>query len=221
MQKLVVLVHITKFLIEPMEELFAEIAPETRIIHLLDEGVLQISLKTGSINPKIVRRVCNLAIAAEEAGADVILLTDSASSLAVDVARKLISVPIVKINEPMIEAAVERGRTIGIMATDRATLSPSSSLVEEIAKKKHKDVTVRTLLCEGALQARLTGDIARHDQLLLQTLEDFSRSVDIIVLAQASMVTIAPQAQGRVGIPILSSPKMAIEKVKQILRTGE
>jgi len=220
MGKLVALLHTTKVLIEPMEKLFAEIAPEPKLIHLLDEGILHMSLKTGTIDSKIIRRVCNLAIAAEEAGADVILLTCSATSSAADVARELITVPLVKINEPMIESAVERGNKIGIMATDKATLSPSSSLVEEIAKKRHKEVTVKTILCEEALQARLAGDTAKHDQLLLQTLENFSRSVDVIVLSQASMATIVQQAQSRVKIPVLSSPKLAVEKVKQILESA-
>lgn len=221
MGKTVALLHSTKVIMEPIEKLFAEIAPEVRVFHLLDEGLLKIGYYEEAPRKKIYKRTFNLIISAEEAGADVIVVTSSVVWPVVDMALKLISVPVVQINKPLMEAAVERGKTIGIVATDPHSIPASKSLAEEVAKKKGKDVTVRTVLCEEAFEARLAGDIAKHNQLLLQTLEDFSREVDVIALAQASMATVAEEAQGRVRIPVLSSPKLAVEKVKEILRTGE
>ena len=45
-------------------------------------------------------------------------------------------------------------------------------------------------LCEGAFDALMGGDVARHDAMVADALGTLGREVDVIVLAQASMARV-------------------------------
>ena len=67
-------------------------------------------------------------------------------------------------------------------------------------------------LCEGAFDALMGGDPAKHDALVAAALRELVTQVDVIALAQASMARVVDtldEAERRV--PILASPSLAIE----------
>lgn len=74
------------------------------------------------MSKKVIRKMCFYMIIAEESGAEVILNVCSSISETVDIANKIIHVPIIKIDEPMVELNVKTGRKIGVVATLETTL---------------------------------------------------------------------------------------------------
>ena len=92
--------------------------------------MLQDLLRDGT-SPAITRRIVTLATLAADAGADLIVFTCSSTSPAIDAARKLVPVPIVKIDDVMYADAARSDGRVGLLCTTRSTLEPSRSLLAE------------------------------------------------------------------------------------------
>ena len=75
-------------------------------------------------------------------------------------------------------------------------------------------VEVVPRLCEGAFDALQSGDAERHDAIVGEELDRLAASVDVVVLAQASMARIAA-GRPTGGVPILSSPRSAVEAIAE------
>jgi Asp/Glu/hydantoin racemase len=58
-----------------------------------------------------------------------IVVTCSSTSPAVDVARRLVPQPVLKIDDPMTTEAVRRGSRIGLLCTASSTVEPSGALL--------------------------------------------------------------------------------------------
>lgn len=112
----------------------------------------------------------------------------------------------------MVDRAVREGRRIGVMATLPTTLHPTTDLLRRRAVLAGKAIELTSRLCEGAFEALMAGDAARHDTLVAAGLRELAATVDLILLAQASMArvvdTLAPEDR---RVPILASPPIAID----------
>ncbi len=212
-------IHTVPSLVNLFNDLAREILPEdVEIFHIADEMLLKIVLAQGGLSPFIFRRVAEHVIAAEAAGASVVQLTCSSISPCADIAQSLVSIPVLKIDEPMVDRALALGERIGVAATAPTTLKPTTELVLARARAMNKAVQVDSVLCTGAYQALFSGDAEAHDRIVRQHLTDLMQRSDVILLAQASMArvvaTIPPQEQ---LVPILSSPRLAIERARLVL----
>jgi Asp/Glu/hydantoin racemase len=155
--------------------------------------------------------------AAELTGADAVLSLCSSLGPSIDAARKLVKIPVIKIDDAMTEKAARDARRIGVMATVRTTLKPTVDLVNEKAAFLDKQVSVEQKLVDGAFQILMDGDKDRHDRMVAEAARELAGAVDLIVLAQASMTRLAPRLQAETGLPVLSSPRLAIEYARQVL----
>lgn len=201
--------------VEPVfRDLFKELIPDVEVIDFVDSQVLADVRKVGYVQESHITRMCHLAQAAEAAGADLIFSACSSLGPSMDVARKLVNVPIVKIDDAMTQRAVELGSVIGVMATVPTTLPPTVDLIQHWASVANKTVEVKQHLCEGAFDVLMSGDRDRHDQMVLQGALQLAPQVDLIVLAQASMSRLAPMLSRETGKVVLSSPRLAAEYVK-------
>ncbi|MFI2632676.1 aspartate/glutamate racemase family protein [Streptomyces collinus] len=201
-----------------INEYLAELAPDAKVLHFVDSDVLAAVVREGEVSPASTQRMVHLAQAAESAGADVIFSACSSVGPAIDVARRLVSVPIVKIDDAMTASAVETASAIGVLATVPTTLPPTRALVEEKARAAGRDITVQERLCEGAFSVLMAGDRYRHDGMVLDGARALAKEVDVIVLAQASMARLAPAIAEAVGKPVLSSPRSGAENAVRVLR---
>ncbi|MGE5619015.1 MAG: aspartate/glutamate racemase family protein [Sphingomonadaceae bacterium] len=212
------LIHTVPPLLEVFNRLGAEILPDVRRIHLLDEFVLERVRQRGHLAPEDSERVAQHARAAEEIGANLILVTCSTISPCVDHARKAVRVPIVKIDDAMIAKAVSLGSRLGVVATNHATLEPTRRAIQSQAEQMGRKVDVELVLVDHALAALMSGDGATHDLLVSQAVQRIAPGVDAVVLAQASMARVLeaiPESER--PVPILSSPHLALEQVKLAL----
>jgi Asp/Glu/hydantoin racemase len=218
MSKTLGMIHTVGRLAAGFEQLCEEILPDVDYFSISDEGVLQMVMQAGQVTPAIHRRVADDVVCAEEAGADVVLVTCSSISPCVGVAEKMVAVPALRIDQAMVEKAISIGKTVGVVATASTTLKPTSNLVEERSRAARKDAQVRTVLCEGAHEAMLAGEDEQHDVIVRRYLYDMMEICDVVILAQASMARVADQIpEAEREVPILSSPRLAMEKVRQII----
>jgi Asp/Glu/hydantoin racemase len=217
-----VLIHTISPLVEVLNGLAGELLPGVVLTHIVDEPLLQRIRQRGHLAPEDLDRLRSHVAIAQEVGADVVLLTCSAVSPYVDDVRPEAEVPVLKIDEAMIEEAVASGRRIGVVATNETTLDPTRQLLESQAAAVGKEIDTELVLVEHALEAVLSGDGDTHDRLVKEAVLDLSGRVDVVVLAQASMarvLDVIPPSDRRVAI--LSSPHLALQRAKELLSRAE
>jgi Asp/Glu/hydantoin racemase len=155
---------------------------------------------------------------AQDAGADYILFTCSSIGAAVEASAALTEVPVLRVDQPMADKAVQTGKRIGVIATLPTTLQPTSDLVRRRAGVAGKEIELSSVLCEGAFDALMSGDAATHDKKVGDALKQLSTEVDVIVLAQASMARVVDTlSEADKKVPILASPPIAIQYLATIL----
>ena len=215
------LLHTVGFLADMFRDLFRESIPDVNSFHIVDEGIIKQLMENDGLTPAIVRRIALQANLAAESGADLILFTCSSTSPAVDTVRNLIDIPIMKIDDPLADKAIELGEKIGVITTAKTTLKPSIDLISSRAAEKGKPVEIVSTLETDAFQARLSGNVGEHDRIVRGAIDKLSAQCDVIVLAQASMAHLVEQAQDSYSIPILASPKLCISALKDMVRNGK
>ena len=211
--------HTVSSLVGLFNDLSKELLPVgTEVFHIADELLLKTVMVLGGLSPFIYQRVAENVVAAERAGATVVQCTCSSISPCVEAVRLLTGIPVFKIDDPMIEKAISMGRRIGVAATARTTLKPTTELVHARAAARKVDVKVDPLLCEGAFAALSAGDTATHDRIISQALRELMARNDVVILAQASMARVANSIPvDEQIVPILSSPHLAIEALARVL----
>ena len=191
--------------------------PDAEISNLLDDGLTGALSREGGLTPPIVQRICDLALYAARTGADGILFSCSAFTPAMDVAKQLVTIPVLKPDEAMIEAALETGRRIGVVATMPASAPTQAQQLQAAATQQGKSIQVTTAVAAGALAALNAGDTTTHDRLVADAAERLAPDVDVICLAQFSMARARAAAQARARVPVLTSPTAAVARLKTTL----
>ena len=212
------LVHTSATLVPVFAQLCKDKLPGVNVFNISDDSLVKGIIAAGSLTAQISRRVAGYLESAELAGADYILVTCSSIGPAVEAAAKLIAVPVLRVDQPMADKAVQTGKRIGVIATLRTTLEPTADLIQRRAQQAGKQIQLTSRLCEGAFDALMSGDGAKHDSLVATALKELSKQVDVIVLAQASMARVVdglPAADKRV--PILASPGLAVDYLATVL----
>ena len=217
-KKRLTLIHTSGVMIPVFGGLCAELLPEVEIVHVVDESLLKDIIANKGLSKATARRVVGQIISAEQAGADFIMVTCSSIGPAAELGRRLVDVPVMRVDEPMAELAVKQGSHIGVVATLASTLNPTAELIKTQAKEQAKEVEVTTKLCEGAFEAVISGNAATHDKIVGAGIRELAERVDVIVLAQASMARVVDNLAAEAKkVPILSSPRLAVERLANLL----
>lgn len=212
------LIHTSATLVPVFQRLCAANLPGVEVFNIADDSLIKDVIKRGQLTPATARRVVQHVASAEAAGAEYILVTCSSIGRAVETAAGLASVPVLRVDQPMADRAVQSGRKIGVIATLQTTLEPTADLIQRRAQTAGSQIELTSRLCEGAFEALMSGDTAKHDRMVAGALGELAEQVEVIVLAQASMARVVeglPQADRRV--PILASPPLAIEFLATVL----
>ena len=200
-----------------LKKMMSESMPDIPNFHIVDDSLIQDLLQTGEFTPSILKRLSAQILMAKEAGADIIMVTCSSIAPGVDFAKKLVDIPVLKIDEPMAELAVESADTVGVLATAKTTLVPSVDLINQVAEKKGKPVKVKSKLISEAFDFFLQGDMDSHDRLVKTAGVELARQSDVLVLAQASMSHLAAEIEKASGTPTLTSPQIAMDALKKMV----
>lgn len=221
MTRSLVLVHTVRPLLGVFDRLGAEYLPGVQLFHVLDEPLLERVYRRGGLALEDAGQLKSYVDIAEQIGAGAMLVTCSTLSPCVDDVRSNTRLPIMKIDEAMINEAVRLGSKIGIVATSPTTLEPTRRLLIAQSQSAGKEIETETVLVDAALSALLRGDGRSHDDMVMSAILNMLNKTDVIVLAQASMarvLDIIPLAHR--SVPILASPPLALKSLQSLFPLG-
>lgn len=217
-QKTLGLIHTSATLVPIFQNLCKEHLPEVNTFNMVDDSLIKDVIVNQKLTPTTAKRVVNQISSAELAGADYILVTCSSIGRAVEAAASLSNVPVIRVDLAMADLAIKTGKKIGVIATLSTTLDPTSDLVSRRAKIANKEIELKSILCEGAFDALMSGNAELHDKMVGDALIKLSQEVDVILLAQASMARVVDNLpEEHKKTPILSSPGTAIQYLASII----
>lgn len=211
------IIHTTPATVESMKALAAELLPGCEVINFVDDSILPQLARNGGDLSEVEERLIHYARFAEQVGADIILEACSSVGELVSKMGAAVSPPVVRIDDAMAEAAVQRGTRLGVAATLATTLGPTARLLRAKAEAAGKQVEITPLLIEGAFQKLIAGDREGHDNLLIEKLQELARATDVVVLAQASMARVLPGLPTLERSKFMSSPRLAMERVQNVV----
>ena len=211
-------IHTSATLVPLFQQLAEKHLSGIETFHISDDSLIKDVIRRNELTPVTAKRVAQHVASAEEAGADFILVTCSSIGPAVEAADKQVNVPVLRVDQPMADAAVLTGSRIGVIATLSTTLDPTAALIRRRAVVADREVTITERLCEGAFDALMSGDTEMHDIAVAAALRELSETNDVIVLAQASMARVADALPAKEKpVPVLSSPLLAVQHLAAVL----
>ena len=179
--------------------------PGIRIDFITDSSLLPEIRKAGKPTQPVIQRMTLYAMAAQAMGADLILNSCSTAGEVADIFSQIVSVPVIKIDDPMASEAARLGENIALIATLPTTLGPSRRAIERHGKAIGRDIKVNEYLDQPAWEALAAGDSKRHNQILIESIRKLDAGgFDAIVMAQVSMRALLPELK-EVKTPVLCS----------------
>lgn len=214
------IVHAALISSEAVKPYIAEFIPEVTVVHHVDDTVQNgnLACEPGTIPKGNYLRFAMYCHFLQEAGVDLVMLACSTFNRAVEYARPLIDMPLLQIDRPMMDLAVQRGRRIGLLATLPTTVPSSERLLRLAAGEAGREVEIDTVLCSEAFEAIKAGDKVRHNALLLEQIEIMGSRNDAIVLAQVSMSALEPDLKNT-AVPVINSGRTSFARVREILES--
>ena len=222
MSKKIGLIHTSATLIPVFQELIKKHfeGQDIKVFNIVDDSLVKNIIDRGSLTTEISKRVLDYVSSANDSGADYILVTCSSIGQAVEMAASYSKVPVLRVDQPMADVAIQTGTKIGVVATLASTLEPTSDLVRRRAAIAEKEIELTSRLCEGAFDALMGGNPELHDKLVVAVLKELTQEVDVILLAQASMARVVGQlSEDDKKVPILASPEIAVQHMASLLNS--
>lgn len=142
-------------------------------------------------------------------GAAVVLCTCSTLGPGAERAATRTAVPVLRIDRPMVDRALDLGGRILIVAALASTLAPTRDLIERVAAERGLSPTIREVVAEGAWPLFEAGDREAYWRRIAAAVRPQVTDVDAVVLAQASMAG-AAELLADTGVPVLSSPETGV-----------
>jgi len=217
MKRNAVFIHTSPAAIGPLKTFYGAQAPELQVVNLLDDGILGM-LAAGDYRKAQERLLALIATGRDAYGAEAALLTCSAVPRStMDQLRSLAGIPVLKIDDPMADAAVRAGRRIGVIYTFAPTRTPTETLLQEAAMAAGTTCDFTFALVEGAYEALLSGRSAEHDELVLRAADGLGPVTDALVLAQVSMAHLGPGIHSRTAKPVITSLATSLSAMREAL----
>lgn len=206
-------IHATCSAVPPLNAAFNRLAPDATVLNFVDENIQFHANQIQGIDDKIYQDFVHIVIKAQEAGVDAIVVACTVLTPIVDVVKPFTKVPILAVDRPMLEKAVNNYTKIGVVATNAPSGPATKIQLEGIAKKISKTIEVDTEIDTKAMIALKTGNEAEHHRLnQAAAIELKKRGCETVILAQITQAA-AEQEVALVGIPVLTSPNEAVKAV--------
>ena len=186
--------------------------------HLVDTGLLAAARARGSaaVRGAIADRLRRLV--AE--GADVVVVTCSETGPEAERVGAEAGLHVLRVDRPMAEAAVLAGRRIALVSSLTEAAATLAPLLREAAAAAGRTVELVDVHCPGIWGAFESGDLVTYSAAVADAVRRGVRAVepavDVVVLAQASMVGAAPLLRD-LHVPVLTSPRLAVEAAVELV----
>lgn len=212
-------VHTVAFLADEFKQSMKTRLPQVDCFHVLNESLLQ-DLLRGEDKARVYRRVVEQILLAADAGADLIAVSCSSTSPAVDIARPLTRSRILKIDDPLAAEAVRTGTRVGVLCTASSTMEPSTTLLRAHALDQQREISISAEINAQAYSALMEGNRALHDELARESARKLAGGVDVLVLAQASLSHLRLPLAAELACPVLASPPLLMQQLEQLVADG-
>lgn len=212
------IIHAAVFTANTVAPYCKEIIPEVEIMHLGDDTIQRDNLAApvGTIPKVNFFKFATYCHFLEEAGVDLIMLGCSTFNQAAEHARPMINTPILNIDRPMMDLAVQQGKRVGLLGTLPSTMPASERLLREAAADAGKEVEVVPVLCAEAFKILREGNPAKHNEILLEAIDSLSKQVDAIVMAQVSMSVLEKELTNT-RVPVYNSGRTGFTRAREML----
>lgn len=215
--KTVAVLHTTPVTIEGLKPHFQSILPDVKVMNFLDESILPEINRAGRITPELRFRFHSLMRQAAMASPDLLLSACSSVGGLMEEGAGLVSMPALRIDEPMLRQAAATGGRIGVAATLASTLDPTVDLLLRCAEQERKKVQVNRLLISEAGPLLSAGKTDEYLGLTAQKISGLLEECDLVVLAQASMAGALKLIPDGDRLPVMTSPASGIAALKKWL----
>ncbi len=212
------IIHAAVFTANTVAPYCQEIIPEVEIMHLGDDTVQRDNLRApvGTIPKVNFFKFATYCHFLEEAGVDLIMLGCSTFNQAAELARPMINTPILNIDRPMMDLAVQQGKRVGLLGTLPSTMPSSERLLRQAAAEAGRKVEVFPVLCAEAFKILRAGDPKKHNEILLDAIDSLSKEVDAIVMAQVSMSVLEKELTNT-RVPVYNSGRTGFTRAREML----
>jgi glutamate racemase len=132
-------------------------------------------------------------------------------------------VPVIQIDEALMEEAVNHGGKILVIATHGPTVKSTQDLLLETANRHGKKVDFTGTTTEKAFELLGEGKIKEHNEAIAEVIRNTmkTQSIDIVVLAQLSMSVFTfsyPDPVATFGVRVLNSGELGFVRAGEVLR---
>ncbi len=213
MHKKITVIHTTIATVTSVPPMIQEMYDGFEIVNILDDSMLNEIKEKGRLTKQVIERFIQYVIVAKNNGSDAILLACSSIGEAGDIARKIVDIPLFKIDEPMAAMAAEKGHRIMVLGTVQSTLYPTSKLIES---KTQASQTVECKLIPNVFDL-YSVDREEHDRKIADVIMENQDDYDVIVLAQASMSNAVQYVVDK-RTEILTSLPLGLMQLKEIIK---
>lgn len=200
----------------PFAKPFEESNPDIKIYNIMDDSLLVDTRTYDGMTPTIASRMLQYAKAAENSGAEGIIVTCTSVNQATKYIKPLLNIPIINIEEPVAEMAVQNGKRIGILATLPTSPAAIGRVIQEKAAEMGKEIELVPRVAEGAFDILCAGDREKHDEMIREELYRLAQEVDVIAFAQISM-SLIQYDKSKVPVPVYMIGPSGFEKIKQLM----
>ncbi len=208
-------------LVDNFKNTLQSVLTDCEIIRIADDSLIADVKKLGPHDEGIKNRIFLHIESAILAGAQLVVIACSSVGQIAQLADEKYSVKVMRIDEAMMEKAIETGLRIGVVASVATTIEPTVTLLNEKAKSMNANINVIDCVANGAYEAlSVEKNSGLHDELVKKAALGIQNDVDVIILAQGSMAHMEDDLNNCLSVPVLTSPKncaLSIKKALQLL----
>jgi len=216
MSQRIVLLHATPVAMAPIQDAFARLWPEAETVNLLDDGLTIDRKRSDDLDDALAARFVRFGQYGADMETDGLLITCSAFGPAIDTLERTLDIPVLRPNESMFRAAIEAGRTIGMLATFGPAVVTMKVEFEEFARQVGSDATLETIIVPDAIDRLRAGDAQTHNRLVAAEAHRLAHC-DVIMLAHFSTSRARDAVSAVTDVPVLTAPDAAVERMRAMI----
>jgi Asp/Glu/hydantoin racemase len=215
----IALISSTHAVFASMDAAFRAVFPEAEVIQILDETLLLLFRQDGGLSERSRRKALEMSLTAQDAAVDGILVTCSTLSPAVDDFRPFLRIPIVKIDEPMLEHVVQSAETIALVASAETVLKSVEPLVQNKARQFGRQVSLRRVILTD-LWPLLQKDPHAFYHEVGKASADAAKDSQAVVITQVSMAPGREYVNSEVKSRVYAAPEFAVHALRKLLTSS-
>jgi len=213
----VALVHNRLPTVDVLNREFSLHLPHVAKFNILDETIFYEVAQNG-LTTRVYQRLVEHFTWAEKMKADVVLNVSTILEPAVPVCRKFVSIPVLRINEPMCEEALAEGTHICVLGSLDRAIDALAGLVAEVAARRNQTLHLTTKCVPQAIEQLDMGDWDMHNRLVVKAAREIAPQCNAVILAQLSLLPLLPALKREIDIPVFGSAEPIVTRLARMAR---